>query len=301
MNTKVNTDTAVTATIATVKIDNSLVHVENNQAVVSSREIAEHFGKQHKNVLQNIQNLVAENSAAKSFFFETTYENRGKQYPEYLMNRDGFSLLVMGFTGKEALNWKIRYIEEFNRMEQYIRDQQKPKPMSHLEVTLANAQALVDHEKRIIQNTADIAELKKAIVHPFSRTNMAIASNTRKIKDHEERIVNLESFGEDKGPAEDLKSLISEAHRRSGQQISYQDLYMQFYTSLKDRFTVDIWARLRSLKARRKKEGWAKSKVDKLSTLDAITANPDIWRAIRQGIQLVRTQWLQEDTNREED
>lgn len=54
MNTKVNTDTAVTATIATVKIDNSLVHVENNQAVVSSREIAEHFGKQHKNVLQNI-------------------------------------------------------------------------------------------------------------------------------------------------------------------------------------------------------------------------------------------------------
>lgn len=244
---------------------------------------------------------MAENSAAKSFFFETTYENRGKQYPEYLMNRDGFSLLVMGFTGKEALNWKIRYIEEFNRMEQYIRDQQKPKPMSHLEVTLANAQALVDHEKRITQNTADIAELKKAIVHPFSRTNMAIASNTRKIKDHEERIVNLESFGEDKGPAEDLKSLINEAHRRSGQQISYQDLYMQFYTSLKDRFTVDIWARLRSLKARRKKEGWTKSKVDKLSTLDAITANPDIWRAIRQGIQLIRTRWLQEDTNREED
>ena len=90
---------------------------KDGQLVVSSRQVAENFGKEHKNVLQTIQNLVAENSAAKLFFIETTFENRGKQYPEYLMTRDGFSLLVMGFTGNKALEWKLKYIEAFNHME----------------------------------------------------------------------------------------------------------------------------------------------------------------------------------------
>ena len=92
---------------------------ENGQVVVSSREVAEHFGKEHKNVIQSIENLAAENSATKSMFYETTFENRGKQYPMYLMNRDGFSLLTFGFTGKEALEWKLKYIDAFNQAEAY--------------------------------------------------------------------------------------------------------------------------------------------------------------------------------------
>ena len=76
---------------------------ENGQVVVSSREVAEHFGKEHKTVLRSIEELAAQNCATKSMFYETTFENRGKQYPMYLMNRDGFSLLTFGFTGKEAL------------------------------------------------------------------------------------------------------------------------------------------------------------------------------------------------------
>ncbi len=95
--------------------------MNNNQPVVSSRQIAHNFGKNHRHVLDSIRNLVAENSAAKSMFYETTFDNRGKQYPMYLMNRDGFSLLVMGFTGKKALEWKIRYINAFNAMEEQIR------------------------------------------------------------------------------------------------------------------------------------------------------------------------------------
>lgn len=98
------------------------IKYENNQMVVSSLEIAENFGKEHKHVLESIRNLVAENSSAKSMFYKTAYENRGKQYPMYLMNRDGFSLLVMGFTGKEALEWKIKYIEAFNQMEKKLND-----------------------------------------------------------------------------------------------------------------------------------------------------------------------------------
>lgn len=105
---------------------NDLVEVRKNQVVTSSRQVAEVFDKLHKDVLEAIRGiLAAENSAAK-FFCKTTFKNRGKDYPEYLMNRDGFSLLVMGFTGKKALEWKIKYIEAFNAMEKALREKSAP-------------------------------------------------------------------------------------------------------------------------------------------------------------------------------
>ncbi|WP_201251174.1 phage regulatory protein/antirepressor Ant [Lacticaseibacillus rhamnosus] len=99
---------------------NELVIMHNKQAVTTSLRVAEVFGKDHKNVIQSIENLAAEKSAAK-FFSEATYNNRGKQYPMYYMNRDGFTLLAMGFTGKKALQFKISYINAFNSMETQIR------------------------------------------------------------------------------------------------------------------------------------------------------------------------------------
>ena len=99
---------------------NELVIMHDRQAVTTSLRIAEVFGKQHKDVLEAIGNLAAENSAAK-FFTAGTYENRGKQYPMYYMNRDGFTLLAFGFTGKRALQFKISYINAFNSMETQIK------------------------------------------------------------------------------------------------------------------------------------------------------------------------------------
>ena len=111
-----------------------LVVIQNNQIVVSSKDIAEHFGKDHKNVLQNIRDiLVAENSATK-FYQETIYQNRGKDYKEYLMNRDGFSLLAMGFTGKKALQWKLKYIEAFNEMEETLKQGYLEEPVNQNEL-----------------------------------------------------------------------------------------------------------------------------------------------------------------------
>lgn len=88
--------------------------------ITTSLKVAEVFEKEHKNVLQSIENLVADNSASK-FFQLTTYKNRGKEYPMYEMDRNGFSLLVMGFTGEKALKWKIKYIEAFNQMESELK------------------------------------------------------------------------------------------------------------------------------------------------------------------------------------
>ena len=107
-----------------------LVVINNNQIVVSSKDIAEHFGKDHKNVLQNIRDiLVAENSATK-FFQETSSVYRGQHFPFYLMNRDGFSLLAMGFTGKKALQWKLKYIEAFNEMEETLKQGYLEEPVN---------------------------------------------------------------------------------------------------------------------------------------------------------------------------
>lgn len=99
-----------------------LVIRKDKQVVTTSLEVAKTFGKRHKHVLESINNLVAEFSATKVMFAEGTYENRGKQYPMYYMNRDGFTLLAMGFTGKKALEFKFQYIQAFNQMEQALKE-----------------------------------------------------------------------------------------------------------------------------------------------------------------------------------
>ncbi len=100
----------------------------NGEILASSREVAEHFEKRHKNVLQSIKNLTAKNSAMKNMFIESEYiSSRGREEKEYLMTRDGFSLLVMGFTGVKALEWKLKYIDAFNKMEQLIKSQYQGK------------------------------------------------------------------------------------------------------------------------------------------------------------------------------
>lgn len=94
------------------------------QAMASSRQIAEHFGKQHGHVLRDIDELIkgVSKNGDTPMFEKSTYvhSQNGQEYPEYKMNRDGFSLLVMGFTGKDALKWKLKYIEAFNQMERAL-------------------------------------------------------------------------------------------------------------------------------------------------------------------------------------
>ena len=102
-----------------------LVMMRGRDAVCDSLEVAEHFGKEHRNIIQAIDNLTAENSAVKKKFTVSTYKaENGHIYRRYYMNRHGFSLLVMGFNGKEALDWKMKYIEAFNRMEQLLAQKQ---------------------------------------------------------------------------------------------------------------------------------------------------------------------------------
>lgn len=137
----------------------------NDQAVTSSLLIAEKFGKEHKNVMQSIRNLIggtAENSAIAEMFSESRYLNeQNKEQPMFLMNRDGFTLLAMGFTGKKAMQFKLEYIKAFNSMEAQIKASQKPK--SQLEILQMSINQLVEQEHRLSSVERDVAETKKEI------------------------------------------------------------------------------------------------------------------------------------------
>lgn len=106
---------------------NELVEIRENQVVVTSRQVAERFGKNHRDVLESIASITKAENSALVFFHRSTYRVPGnfKKYPEYIMNKDGFSLLAMGFTGRKALQWKLKYIEAFNKMEEALKH---PKP-----------------------------------------------------------------------------------------------------------------------------------------------------------------------------
>lgn len=137
----------------------------NDQAVTSSLLVAEKFGKEHKHVLDSIRKLIegCAEISADPMFEETTYvnEQNGQVYPMFLMNRDGFSLLVMGFNGKKAMQFKLDYINEFNKMEKMIRDSIKPK--SKLEILQMSINQLVEQEHRLSSVERDVAETKKEI------------------------------------------------------------------------------------------------------------------------------------------
>lgn len=125
----------------------------DGKLLVTSREIAENFKKQHKNVIQSIENIKAENSALTKMFVENSYiAGTGKSYKEYLITRDGFTLLIMSFTGTEALNWKLKYIEAFNKMEQMLKEQRLDLPTTYKEALQHLLVKVEENEKLQIEN-----------------------------------------------------------------------------------------------------------------------------------------------------
>lgn len=108
--------------------DNSTMEIgvtAQGQPAARSDIVAYHFGKSHKNVLRDIAKLRAK---CPELFYRLNFErvdyadSKGEKRPAYLLTRDGFTLLVMGFTGANAVKWKIRYIEAFNALEAAVRE-----------------------------------------------------------------------------------------------------------------------------------------------------------------------------------
>lgn len=130
---------------------------ESNRVLTNSLLVAEKFGKNHKHVLESIRELVrgcAEKSA-DPMFAESTYINtqNGQEYPMFVMNRDGFTLLAMGFTGEKALQFKLEYINAFNKMEETIKNGGFNVPKSFREALLlaAEQQEVIENQQKQIE------------------------------------------------------------------------------------------------------------------------------------------------------
>ena len=106
------------------------VEMRDGKIVVSSRQIARAFGKEHRDVLKSIRSLdCSEKFNARNFALVEYLDVKGEKRPEYLLSRDGFAFLAMGFTGKRAAQFKEAYIERFNEMEEALRARTAPREL----------------------------------------------------------------------------------------------------------------------------------------------------------------------------
>lgn len=139
-----------------------ILSTQNGEPVVSSRQIAENFGKNHRDVLRAVDNLKEDvRNFAQMFFEGTDQDSYGREQRAYLMNRDGFTLLAMGFTGKAALEWKLKYIAAFNEMEKKLAEQPQLTRSQLLATALIAAhEELEEKDKRIELLTADTERMK---------------------------------------------------------------------------------------------------------------------------------------------
>jgi Rha family phage regulatory protein len=103
----------------------AIVTIQNDQLTTTSKNIADVFGKQHRNVMQAIDNLLPDLPAEWGMLnfqqgYYTMPETAEQQHRMFTITRDGFTLLAMGFTGKKALEFKLAYIDQFNAMQKAL-------------------------------------------------------------------------------------------------------------------------------------------------------------------------------------
>ena len=138
---------------------------ENRQALTNSLLVAEVFQKTHDKVLRDIRELACSQEFRETNFGLSSYNNKqNKKMPMFTMNRDGFTILAMGYTGKKAMQFKEKYISAFNKMESTLREQpQTPQQLSGAEYLLQQAQLMVEQERRLktLENRMDALDQER--------------------------------------------------------------------------------------------------------------------------------------------
>ena len=151
-------------------MENLITKTEDGKLVVSSRRVADDFKKRHSDVIEKIQQLIKAEKSVMSMFIESSYKaGTGKNYKEYLLTRDGFSLLVMGFNGREALEWKLKYIEAFNAMERKLKEISKPDSYM-IDDPIERAKRWIEEREQYNKVAAELEE-QNSFVNKISESN----------------------------------------------------------------------------------------------------------------------------------
>lgn len=173
-------------------MDNLVFKTDRNDVLTNSLLVAHKFGKRHDNVIRAIDNLIKmEGPKLRGLYQSSTYvDAQGKDRPLMVMNKDGFTLLVMGFTGTDAVKFKIDYLEHFNRMEQALRDQLPavPKTFSESLILAAKQQEEIEKQQKqlnyqkpiisFVENVfesdekIDVGQAAKILEMPFGRNTL---------------------------------------------------------------------------------------------------------------------------------
>lgn len=157
----------------------NLVVIQNRNAVTSSLVVSESFGKEHKHVLRDIDEIKGGVQNWTDLFYESTYihpQNK-QEYRMYYMNRDGFTLLAMGFTGKEALQFKLKYINAFNEMEQQLN--QLSLPSYQIQDPIQRAYAWAEEQKEKQQLEIAMQEQKPKVEYYEKLVDTNLLTNIR--------------------------------------------------------------------------------------------------------------------------
>jgi len=221
--------------------------------VVTSRQIAEDFEKDHRVVVRAIENKVSslteQNCSVENLFIPTTYNHNGNEYKEFLLTRDGFTFIVMGFTGAKADGWKLKYIEAFNNMETELKGQTLNTSELSPELQMFNQmfKAIANNELEQKRLKAEIKETKEEI----QGIRDAITLNPNQWRKDTATLIN--KIANKLGGFEHIKPIRDES-----------------YSLLNTSYGVDINRRLLNKKKNMALEGCSKSKIDKVNYLDII-------------------------------
>ncbi|MEK4973293.1 Rha family transcriptional regulator [Niallia sp. FSL R7-0648] len=135
-----------------------LVFVNDNQVFTDSLTVAEVFGKRHDVVLRDIRNLECSEEFNLHNFAEIDYtDERNRTYKKYLIKRDGLAFLVFGYTGAKAAEYKEKYIQAFNAMEEELR---KPKVLTDREQRVEALKLTLEHEEKLVEYDGRLSKLE---------------------------------------------------------------------------------------------------------------------------------------------
>lgn len=224
---------------------NNLVIMKEQQAVTTSLQVAETFEKRHDHVLRDLDELkdgVTQNWG--DLFWEDSYIHpQNKQsYRMIYMNRDGFTLLAMGFTGKKALEFKLQYIKAFNEMENHIKQQLDMSNLSPELQLMAN----------LVNNMAKQELAQKQLNDKVDSISEIVALNTNDWRKEANALINkvVRIMGNTPQAHKDTRSAIfTEVDRRAG---------------------ASLETRLTNKRRRMADEGVSQSKRDNLTKVDVI-------------------------------
>lgn len=201
---------------------NDLVYLKHEEAMTDSLSVAEHFHKNHKDVIRKIENLLENDSAqncARCFKASKYKDAKGEWRKKYLMNRDGFVFLVMGFTGKKANEWKWDYIHAFNKMETLIKERSSAEWVETRKYGKLTRKAETDTIQRLVEYAKDQgSEHADMLYMNYTRLANKMVGVTKRDEATAKQLYEL-SFAEDAI----LKIIDAGILQRKGYKEIYQD------------------------------------------------------------------------------